>query len=217
MVKRSVKIYMVMAFFLSSLIFFAGVGAGLLVEEMKNNQLISELASVKTSLQDAEIELKLMNYMKENISCDYLLLKSEELSRQADEEGGKLELYESSQPLNSRNYLLLKKDYMRLLVNNWLTMKRIKDSCGANYTTILYFYSNRNCAECDKQGYVLDYFKHKLGNRVMIFSLDSSLNLSFIDMLRYNYGIKSYPSLVINGRVFNRFVNSTELAGLLGI
>ena len=114
------------------------------------------------------------------------------------------------------NYFRQKKDYMRVLIENWLTMEKIKSSCDSTYDIILYFYHDEEfCPDCLTQGHVLSYYKRLLGEEVMIFSFDSSLNMSIINALEKAYSIKEYPSIVVNGKTVNGFSSKDEVEVLL--
>lgn len=212
--KRSTKFYLIMAFFVSALIFASGLGIGLVVDEFKSTAISSNLADMSNSLQDAEIELLLFNYFGSNVSCNYLMLKTAELSDESTNLGNKLNLFEESNQVNSGSYIPLKEDYMRVLVKNWLTIENIKTSCNADYTTILYFY-NQECGLCDNQAFILSYFKELYTDDLMVFAIDAGLNMSLINLLRYNYGVYEYPSLVINGKFYSGYQNATVINEIL--
>ena len=213
--KHSTNFYFITAFFVSSVIFISGIGIGMIINELKSSSISSSIEEMSSSLADAEIELLLMDYLGSNLSCDYLMLKSSDLSIQSAELGNKLDLFEESNQVNLESYIPLKEDYMRVLIKNWLTLENIKKSCNANYSTILYFYNNEGCASCENQAFVLQYYKNLMQNDVMIFAIDSSLNMGIIELLRYNYDIHEYPSLVINGEPYPGYQNMTVLGGLL--
>jgi hypothetical protein len=213
--KRSTTFYFLMAFFVSSIIFISGIGIGLVIDQLKSESITDNIISLQNSLQDAETELLLMDYLGGNLSCNYLMLKSSDLSEQSSELGTQLDLFEQSNQINSEAYTPLKEEYTRVLINNWLTLESIKSSCSANYTTILYFYDNDECEFCENQAYVLQYYKNVYENNLMIFALDAGINMSIVELLKYNYGVYEYPSLVINGVLYSGYQDFNELGELL--
>lgn len=215
--KRPISFYLIAAFLASTVVFAAGIGLGLLIDEIKSASLSSSISSLQNSIVDAELEMLLFDYFKGNISCNYLITKSEELSGKSTDLGQRLYFFEQSEKVSDNTYSALKEDYMRVIVKNWLTLEDIKSLCPANYSTILYFYSNTNCSECENQGYVLDYYKSLLLSDVLIFAIDGDMNMSVVKMLLYNYQIDSFPALVVNGVLYEGYQGTDALNPLLGI
>lgn len=215
--KHSVNYYLITSFFISGIVFIAGIGLGIAIDELKSNSIDDSIEDMSESIQDAELELLVMDYMGSNISCDYLMLKSAELEVEASELGSKLDVFEESNQINTESYIPLKKDYIRVLVKNWITLENIKKSCNASYKTLLYFYNNENCPLCSNQATVLQYYKNLLEGDLMIFAIDAGLNMSVVELLRYNYNIHEYPSLVINGVSYSGYQNLTRMGNLLGV
>jgi len=213
--KHNTNFYFIMAFFLSLILFVSGISIGFLLDNLKAQDINSNLQEIEESLKEAETELLLMDYFEGNFSCDYLMFKSADLGERAQTIGENVVLFEASNQVNLETYISLKKEYMRILLNNWLTLENIKESCNANYSTILYFYNNNECPDCENQGYVLSYYKNLMKENLMIFSLDAGLNMSSIDLLKYNYNITTYPALVVDGEVYEGFLDSTSLGQIL--
>ncbi len=215
--KRSTKFYLLVSFIASIIVFSAGIGLGLVLDSLKSASIGSSIDELRDSITDAELELLLMDYFGGNMSCNYLVLKSEELSEQSTDLGSRLDLFEQSDQIDTNAYLPLKKEYTRVLIKNWLTLENIKSSCTMNYSTILYFYNNNNCSACVNQAYVLNYYKNLLKNNVMIFAIDSNLNISIVRMLVSAYNTQEYPSLVVNGQLFSGYQDSEFLGSLIGV
>ena len=213
--KHSTNFYLIMAFFVASVLFISGIGIGLVIDQFKTESLDTSISGLQSSIQDAEIELLLMDYLGGNLSCNYLNIKSAELVQESADLGARLDTFEQSNQINADAYVPLKQEYTRVLIKNWLTLENIKLSCNSDYNTILYFYNNIDCEECDTQAYVLQYLKNTFGNNVMIFAIDAGLNMGIVDMLIYNYDIEEYPSLIINGALYSGYQDVALLNELL--
>lgn len=122
--------------------------------------------------------------------------------------------YENSRKIENSEYGVLKKRYMNLLVQNILEVRRVEDNCDKNYTEIIYFYSN-DCQVCRDQGSVLS---HVSGNNqdTIIYALDTSLDMDTISYLETKYGVKEYPSLVVNEELYSGFRDKAELKEIIG-
>ncbi|MBN1923234.1 MAG: hypothetical protein JW791_00560 [Nanoarchaeota archaeon] len=215
--KHSTNFYLIMAFFVSAVIFASGIGIGLFIDNLKGESISASLSDMRLSLQDAEIELLVMDYLGGSLSCDYLTMKSTELGEQSTNLGTQLDVFEQSNQINPDFYVPLKQEYTRVLIKNWITLEEIKKSCNSNYSTILYFYNNIDCQLCDNQAYVLEYFKSLLGDKVLIFALDAGLNAGVVDLLRYNFNVEEYPSLVINGELYSGYQDTNVLTQILNV
>jgi len=214
--KKPSIFYITFALIFSAAIFFSGIGIGLLINSLKADTLSANIQNTADEIKDTEIELLLFNVMKGNLSCEYLVSKSYDLGEQAASLGERLEIFENFNDINSENYVNLKKDYMRVLMKNWLTLEEIKKVCPSNYTILLYFYNSpESCSDCRSQGFILSYYKNLLGQDLMVFSFDSSLNMSIVNSLETIYGVKIYPSIVVNNKVYGGFINSSHLGEII--
>ena len=82
-------------------------------------------------------------------------------------------------------------------------MKKAEDKCDLQVTSIIYFYSNQDCDDCTKQGYILTDIRQNYPN-VRVYAFDYNLDLSALKALITIYKVvesDSLPALVINGEV----------------
>jgi hypothetical protein len=214
--KRPSMYYIIFALVFASTIFFSGFGLGIFVNNLKAESLSASMLEASNNIKDTELELLLFNVMQGELSCDYLITKSYELGEQAGELGERVEVFEDFNDINSQDYNNLKKEYMRVLIKDWLVLEQIKQVCPSSYNIILYFYKDlEDCPDCLSQGMILSYYKNIMGQEVMVFGLDSSLDMSIINALETNYDINVYPSIIVNGQVHNGLVNTSVLGEIL--
>lgn len=196
-------------------VFAAGVLFGLWVGQEKVTELEQTTASLKSSIETAELQFALLDVLEPDVACNYLVSTANDLGKKSDELALEVERYESTQKINERDFQSLKKEYTATLIRNWVTLEKIKDACESSYTTILYFYSNNDCSKCKDQGIVLTYIKDKLEDDVMIFALDTDLNLMTVNALKESYGIGEYPSMVIRDSKYSGFISTEEITSVL--
>jgi hypothetical protein len=111
----------------------------------------------------------------------------------------------------------LKKQYFELETNAFLLSEKVKQKCGGNYATVLYFYSNSNCTDCTQQGYELISLKQKMGETLRVYSFDGSIGSPVADALKSLYNVGGYPALVINGdNATMGFKNSSTVRSRIG-
>ena len=109
--------------------------------------------------------------------------------------------YLEAQEGDSAEVLRLKRLYSLLEIKDYLLMKQISLKCNLKPVFVLYFYSNeRNCTECENQGYVLTALAQKYP-QLRIYSFDFNLDVgalqTFIDIANVQ---NKMPALVINGK-----------------
>ncbi len=201
----SVPIYAA-AFVITTLIFAIGVYVGGYLDSGNLDNLESEIA--KISYQS--LSYQLMFLMGDSDSfCPFYKEELDKLDAETEKVGLKLTYLEDIKGVSDPE---LKKQYFVLETNAFLLSEKVKAKCGGNYTTILYFYSNKECSGCTEQGYELIKLKQELGENVRIYSFDGELGSSLVAALMKEYGVASYPSVVIGG---NRTVSGLNAAGTL--
>jgi hypothetical protein len=82
-------------------------------------------------------------------------------------------------------------------------LTKINEDCELNASIISFFYQNsEECRKCDDQSFVLTDIKRELGDEVSIFSYDTDLNISNVNLLSEYYNIDKYPCIVVNEQKF---------------
>jgi hypothetical protein len=168
-----------------------------------NNKKIDELHTVEDKvsldLMSSETEFSLL----QELSCKDIsnTVLSSELNSLAD----KITYSENTFGDTDPDVISLKKSYSLLEIKDYLLMKEITKRCGQQPVFILYFYTNDNCADCTKQGYVLTSLREQYPN-LRVYSFDYSLDLSAIAAMISIYKVPSQlPALVINGKAYSGF------------
>jgi len=136
------------------------------------------------------------------------------LSQELNAFAQKLTYTEENLNQNSSDLLRLKTYYTLLQIKDYLLMKKISLKCNTKPVFILYFYSG-NCPECEQQGYVLTYMREQYPN-LRIYSFDYDLDNPALKTLISLYDLKGpAPTLVINDKVYNGFVDKDKLTKTL--
>ncbi len=213
--KNSLKFYLIIAFFIAAVLFISGLSVGFLFNDLKQNNMQESFDSMKDMVENAELELVLMDFLKENLKCEYFMTSTKLMATESHELWAKVVLYEKNGILNDE-YYSLKRSYVNSLIKNWVSIEKSKQLCELNYSTILYFYTNPNdCPDCSEQGNVLDAIRIYYNNEILIFPLDTNIGLDAVDILINVYNITQYPSLVIDGETHLGFMNYQKLKEIL--
>jgi hypothetical protein len=216
MVKLKVywKFYIISAL-ISLIVFSAGVYFGIFISKEKVEFLKSNLEEVKRLQEDTNLQFSLISILG-NKSCSLISYELGKAISTATDLGDKVSKYSTDEKVKDQNFELLKKDYTVTLIKYWVNLERMRNECNkTDFITILFFYSDKNCSECVRQGLVLDYMKKQHPQNFMIFALDSDLDLNVIGMIKNIYEIKIVPSLVIDNKKFDGFVKTEDLQAML--
>ncbi|MFH0869388.1 MAG: hypothetical protein V1839_04130, partial [archaeon] len=196
-------------FGISTLLF----ASGFLLSDFLSNKKISyvDQALSDISMQTASLETEYA-LLLEN-PCTYTGFNK--LASGLDELGGKLVFSSDEQSLSAEKINSIKQQYFLLEVKHLLFTKKANRECGANYTTILYFYSDKgDCEICRAQGIVLTNIK-QMNPNAMIYSFDTNLDFSLVSTLKEIYRVKTAPTLVVNEKTYEGLLDQRTVLALL--
>jgi len=203
------KFKILVVFGLSTLLFVSGF----LLSDFLTNKKISYIDSALSdiSLQTASLETEYAFLLEH--PCSYAGFNK--LTASLDELGNKL-VFSSDDKSNSGTRVeSAKQNYYLLEVKHMIFAEKINKECGTNYTTILYFYSDKgDCNTCKAQGIVLTNIK-KTNPDTMIYSFDINSDFSLISTLKELYQIKTAPTLIINGKLYTGLQDQKTLLAIL--
>lgn len=201
------------AFFISLGIFLLGIIIGFHLERTLMNEITLRTKLIENSVREIELEmLYFQRFEKNSLACNFLNELIRKINVNLDELAGKLSAYSEQSIFFSKAELEeLKKRYTYLLIKDWLLQERVKENCGTNVSTILYFYKKRGCEECVIQGKILSVLKLKYKERLMIFPIDSDVDVEMVKILMKNYNITKFPSLVISEKTYSGIIPKEEV------
>lgn len=207
--KISLSLYLT-AFLISAIIFAAGIYTGKLMEQSNINSLSAKVDAA--NMRASSLELM---YLSDD-SPEFCPVYQEELfnlDSEVESIGYRLSYMEDTKGITDA---ALKKKYFMLEAQAFLLSQKVREKCGANYSTLLYFYSNSNCTTCKQQGIELLEVKKELGEKIRIYSFDGDLGSAIVDALKAKYNVMQYPSIVVNkNRAIGGLKNKQEVLALL--
>jgi hypothetical protein len=209
--------------FLTIVIFTLGIFIGGNLEQMRVQNLYTQLQEQDVNYQNIVTEERYIDYLvglkeKEgnNVSCELIKDSYYTSIKNLDDSRIKLENYINTGSVKEEEFARLKQHYANVQINYWILANRINDLCDSNMNPILYFYTNdKDCPSCQDQGVHLDYVKKKLGREVLIFSLDSQKE-GPIKLLAQRYGVnqRGVPAVVIDENIYG-FLTNDEVFDVL--
>ena len=212
--KISVKIY-VKAAILTAMVFIAGIAIGWYLDESRISFVQSKLDELQISFSNLALEEEFYNVMKfdKDSLCRIYIQKANELALQAGKLGSYLETFREVNRFSLYDIEKLKEKYFVLNLQLWLYMKRLREECDYNATTILFFYTSaQRCNDCIAQGIVLDQLKKKMPEKYMIFALDVDSKLGIVNAIKTYFNVTTVPTIIINEKEkIEGFVSKEDL------
>ena len=204
----------VIAFIITTVIFLIGIFLGSTLEKGKISSLELTVNNLKARVENVELQFLFLDITKGNISCNYFIEQANMLGSEADDLAKDVTAFEGSRKIEEEVFKNMKREYTTILIRDWLTLEKIKQTCSSDYFTVIFFYSE-NCPQCEQQGFLLSYFKIQDPEKIMVFAVDTDLGLSIVEAIRVSYGVTDYPSLVINGTAYSGFQDRDVLENIL--
>jgi len=195
-------------FALATLFFIIGILIGNAITSNKLQNIKSTEENLKLEMSDFNMQAELAEFYP----CNNYMLYS--LGERLDELGAKIVMLENQLGKSNEFVIELKKPYSLIQIQHYLLIKKRIEKCNENYFIILFFYSNKPeyIRESEKQGYVLTYLADKYGyNRVKVYSIDEELDMGVVKALKEIYGIKTFPSTLLNEKLYVGFHDLEEL------
>jgi thiol-disulfide isomerase/thioredoxin len=215
MVKQKIfwQLYLISGIF-TFIILIIGIYFGVFLGKSKINVLEKNLDDLRINQEDAALGFTLMSIFG-NKTCNVIHNELSSTVAEASDIGKEITKYEQEEKFRDSRYISLKRDYTLIQIKYWSYLETMKSDCNnTNFVTILYFYSN-DCSVCSGQGLILDYVKKLHPDSVMIFALDSDVDLNTLKMVKDAYGIKEMPTLIINDEKYSGLVSLDELKQII--
>ncbi len=211
MVEFSWKRY-IAAGIITLFIFALGLSLGLIIEGQRTYYVESMYEEHEVELSSSQLQYKYLLGLKEDLPCSVLYSSLEKNLVELEKTRVKLVNYEKDSKINDERFGLLKRKYTLEQINYWLLAKEVKDVCGHKGVSILYFYSDdEKCPMCEKQEFVLTYLKKYFGEKLLNFPIDEQLNEPMVDLLKQQYNITQYPTLIIEDEKFPAFTTKEKI------
>ena len=196
-----------LVFLITVLIFFTAFW----ISQSLNNKKIDEIktAEDKISIDILTLETQ-FELLQETSSCSKI--DGSILSKELDSLADQLSYAEDHNEIDSQEVESLKKYYSLLEIKDFLLTKKVSDKCNLHPVVILYFYSNkRDCADCQKQGYVLTYLREHYP-QLRVYTFDYDLDSNAVQTLVSLHEISAkLPAVMMNDKIYNGFQSIDDI------
>lgn len=206
--------YLVMAFFVTVILMSGILYLGTGLSDHKVNSLRDDVKQIEVEQRSHSLGLQLAESV-EGQKCEAMQRWVESSMPEIQDLRQEVAAYESSSKVENRDYELVKKRYMNLVIQNLIEVRQMEQRCGDNRVNIVYMYTKDDCDRCDDQGTILTYYRRNYQDDVLVHPLDTDLEMKSIEFMENFYNITEYPSLIIEGEVYQGFQNKEELGAIV--
>ncbi len=188
----------VITFLITAAIFITAISISSWIDSKRVNEVKTMQDSISLSILSSETQFNLLK----SASCDDLF--SSELGQELGDMSDRLSYLESAGRGQDADVITLKQYYSLLEIKDYILINSATQ-CKNKPTIVLYFYQ-AHCPDCDKEGDVLTYIRQHYPGNIRVYSFDNDLNVSAIQTLAHIYKIdQPLPGLVINGKAYSGF------------
>ncbi|MEK6849570.1 MAG: hypothetical protein AABY01_03295 [Nanoarchaeota archaeon] len=194
-------------------IFALGLMLGFVVEGKRVTTVQTLFDTQRTEFASSQLQYSYVSSLNSQEACPAIYTIFFNNIKNLDETAHRLESYVKDSKLNDENFAVLKREYTIEQLRYWLLSKQARDLCNQDVVRVLYFFSTDDqCTTCTEQAFVLDYLKKSFGERLLIFSLDATFEQEpMIGILKQQYNITAYPTLIIENTPFSGFSSREDL------
>lgn len=215
MVERKVDWeYLVLAFFVTVLLMMSILYLGSGLSDHKVNSLRDDVKQIEVEQRSHSLGLQLAESV-EGQKCEAMTRWVESSVPEIKNLRQEVAAYESSSKVENKDYKLVKKRYMNLVIQNLIEVRQMEERCGEDRINIVYIYTKNDCGRCDDQGTVLTYYRRNYEDSVLVHPLDTDLEMKSIQFMENFYNIEQYPALIIEGEVYEGFQDREKLGEIL--
>jgi len=205
---KNLKIVYAVAGVLSLTLFVGGFVTGYYLQTTTLNLVEGDISSIRSDLGKIQDEYILFS-LGGNESCKVLPGLSNDIASRLRSVADELVRLENSGQ-TGKTFSDLKKDYASLSVRDWILKSNIKDNCQEDIVPILYYYSIP-CPDCIEQGNILENLTDTYKHKIVVFVLDSGLDIPLVQTLVKSHNITKTPAIVIGSDIYQGIIERDEL------
>ncbi|MEM2121990.1 MAG: hypothetical protein QXU20_05035 [Candidatus Woesearchaeota archaeon] len=185
---------------LTLMVFVIGFYAGILLDNLRLEEVKSRMTEIDNLWNDVRLLQSYIQKISENktLYCDFLLKENLKAGDKIYDEGKRIEEYEKTNRFTP-TLELEKERYALLDLQFWLNSIELKKACNANYSTVIYFYSQYNkTIEQGFQDRVLWDLKQKCGPQIIYITFPADMEITTLEVIKSVYNIEKIPAILIN-------------------
>ncbi|MBN1157578.1 hypothetical protein JXA85_08215 [Candidatus Woesearchaeota archaeon] len=201
-VKKSIFL---LAFFITAFLFVAMLLMSSFFYNERQDYIDTEMQNMYNSFNEMQVFMMMAETYGDEMACLAFQSRLAGMDREIWDLGLKIDRYrQSSEEFQKDPYY---KEQKKLFNENevvyLMLLNKVREKCSLNQTVLLFFYKNSEvCSKCDDQSFVLTDINKEIDEEISIFSFDTELNITAIDLLVKYYEIDEYPCIVLENNKF---------------
>ena len=209
--KISYSLY-VGAFLISLFIFLVGVFVGHVIDTSSMEDISNDLSTVSQRM--TSVHLLLLTEGNSSSFCPVYTSELHSIDEEVEQMGHRLSYLEEQKGVYDNE---LKKQYFALEASSYLLSKKVRELCGDDSVLLVYFYSNTNCSQCKEQGIEILKARDAVSEDVAVrlYSFDGDLGSPIAEAFKKQYGVDTYPSVVVDERLYAGYKDAAEIEQIL--
>lgn len=207
----------VVAGVITFVIFILGVLLGLVVENLRVDYITQREYRQRIDYESLQLQYMYMSRLKDAKDCTGLSETLGLYSKNLESIRLRIEEYEKDSLIKRSDFSRLKREYTIAQLRYWLLHEEIDSICELDSTTIIYFYTDEEiCPDCSSQAFILTYLKKMFGSKLLNFAIDEGFEQEpMINVLKSNYNITEYPSLIVNNKLYSGLTSRDDLLKII--
>ncbi len=187
---------------------------GNMLSDQKVSSLSADIERFAATQSEQEMSRRLARVIPGN-NCHALDIAVEQTASEVRDLQETVATHEEARKIDNAEFRDLKKQYMTLLLERYLTTLEVTERCDRQVVPVLYLYEDtEDCARCDDQGIVLtDVLQER--DDMIVFPLDTTLGMQPIDLIVESYNVTTYPSLIVGGERYGGFQDRDTVADIV--
>ncbi len=191
---------LLLALLITTLLFSTIYFSNLMLNKQREGAILDQMGSFVGNYEEMQTLTMMSDVFGHEVTCLSMQARIKSMDKELWDTGIKIDQYRAvtEQFMTDPFYIEQKRRFNNNEIMYFSLVKRMKEWCDMNQTTVLFFYQKKEeCSDCDAQSFVLTDIKKDLGDHISIFSFDSDLDLAPVQILATYYNLSNYPCTVI--------------------
>lgn len=206
----------ILAGVITFLIFSLGLTLGLVLKNVQSNEVEQINQEQEVRYLSLQLQYLYLTSMSNANNCPTLSATLKETVTDLSNSLSKVIAAAEETQLPEDKKTTIQRRYALDNLRYWLLATQSKQKCQLNIVPLLYFYT-QECSSCPTQGIILTYFKGLFGEQLLVFpiNLDLRTDEPMVEIIRSQYNITKYPTLIIDNKKYEGVVKQEQLQEII--
>ena len=205
---------LLLALLITSLLFSTIYFSNIVLNKQREGAILNQMGTFVDNYEEMQTLTMMSDVFGQEVTCLSMQARIKSMDKDLWNTGMKIDQYRAvtEQFMNDPFYIEQKRRFNNNEIMYFSMVKRMKQWCDMNQSTILFFYQKKEeCSDCDAQAFVLTDIKKESGDDISIFSFDADLDLAPVQILATYYNLSNYPCTVIEETAYCGLYNKQQI------